>query len=41
MAKKKDNPQPDVAAIQAMHNIVKSAEQGRKEKEQNCHGRKQ
>ena len=35
MAKKKDNPQPDVAAIQAMHNIVKSAEQGRKEKEQN------
>ncbi len=35
MAKKKDYPQPDPAAIQAMRNIVNAAEQGRKEKEQN------
>ena len=35
MAKKNTTPQPDVAAIQALHNIVNAAEQGRKEQEQN------
>ena len=35
MAKKNITPQSDVAAIQALHNIVNAAEQGRKEQEQN------
>ena len=35
MAKKNTAPQPDVAAIQALHNIVNAAEQGSKEQEQN------
>ena len=35
MAKKNTAPQPDIAAIQALHNIVNAAEQGRKEQEQN------
>ena len=35
MAKKNTASQPDVAAIQALHNIVNAAEQGRKEQEQN------
>ena len=35
MAKKNTAPQPDVAAIQALHNIVNAAEQGRKKQEQN------
>ena len=35
MAKKNTAPQPDMAAIQALHNIVNAAEQGRKEQEQN------
>ena len=35
MAKKNTTPQPDEAAIQALHNVVNAAEQGRKEQEQN------